>query len=302
MKKLIIITLIIIANSIQAQFFIEFNNGYAKGINNKKYFESENTYTNKDYYNLDTSNYSQYNLAQGFFIEPRVGYKINNWLSASVGFYYLVEKKDINFSNQSNKDFIDVYFVNDSTANAKYNNLVYNYNYSLKSQYGLTPEINIFKHFNNFCFQLNVGAYLSKMTIQYLVDSIKTEYNAGGDNSGGSGGIKKTSTYNNKHNLFGDINVSMRIGAEISYYMNNNLAIICKVYYNNLYFSPNKKETYYNYYNYFYTIYPSNTLGVSDTEVDETTKTVDIKGDNFGMNTLQFSFGIRYTFTKNKSE
>ena len=297
-----IIALVAITTTTHAQFYIEFNSGYAKGINNKKAFEEDNSYTNKDYYNLDTSNYSQYNMAQGFFIEPRVGYKITNWLSASVGFYYLIDKNNVNITHQNNDDFIDMYFVNNSTSNSLFNSSSYKKTYSIKTLFGFSPEIGFNKQFNKLNLQLNLGFIISKTVLNYSVDSIKTEYHAGADVSGSSGGLKKTTTNNYKHNLTRDYNITARIGLEISYAINKNISLTSKFYFNNLSFKPTNKETYYYYNNYFYTNYPSNTVGKNETEIDETVKEEPINGDTFRMNTLQFSFGVRYTFNKRKTE
>ena len=67
-KNYITIIILLITITAKSQLYFQFNSGYAKGINNKKYFDKENSYTNKAYYNLDTTNYSQYNLAQGFLL------------------------------------------------------------------------------------------------------------------------------------------------------------------------------------------------------------------------------------------
>jgi hypothetical protein len=307
MKKILLfLTLIIFVINTQAQFYLEFNSGYAKGINNKKYFESENSYTNKDYYNLDTSNYSQYNLAQGFFIEPRVGYKINNWLSASVGLYYNNNNKWNGYGNTikhfDNDDYVDMVYASDSVQNSSLNHSSFSSSFSSKT-ISINPDFSFNKKFNKFNIRLNLGLLISNTTIFFNTDTNKSVYNSSlvlTVDSLYEPEVKTVVQKNYQFKYSNNFNIAARIGIEVDYNISNNFVLLAKMYFNNLEFIPNKKQQIY--YNNKVVFQEKDNIINSYTELDEVVKEETIKGDTFGMSTLQFSFGIRYTFNKKKIE
>ncbi len=307
MKKLITILLFVFTIvNIQAQLYIEFNSGYAKGINNKKYFEKENSYTNKDYYNLDTSNYSQYNLAQGFFVEPRVGYKINNWLSASVGIYYNNNSKWNAYANTikhfDNDEYIDMIYVSDSGQNASLNHSCFSTSFSSKT-ISINPEVSFNKQIKNFNIKLNLGVSIYSTNIFCTIDTNKTNYNSSlilTVDSLYEPEVKTVVTKTHKFNYYNNYNVAFRVGLEFNYLINNNFSILAKMYFNNIEFIPNKREQFY--YSKEVVFQDKDNILSSYTELDEVVKQETIDGDLFGMNTLQFSFGIRYIFNKKNQE
>ena len=308
-KKYITILALLIAISAKSQFYFQFNSGYAKGINNKKYFDKEDSYTNKPYYNLDTSNYSQYNLAQGFFIEPQLGYKITNWLEFSLGFYYNNNYfvngygNSFDYEEPSTTITINEYYIDTTMAMISAKQDRYKTKYSSKV-YGITPQLSFKKKINKFEFALNIGLFISNTTIFLETDS--TNYNTG-YGIGISGPIDTTwefvnlgvtTTNKNNYEMSSKINISARIGLSLSYNINNNFSLYFNTFYNNLEFIPTKRKR----TNYFYREDGGYLYGTLSTKQSDEEITEDIEGDLFGMNTLQFSVGIRYIFGKtNKS-
>jgi len=304
------IIILLIAISAKSQLYFQFNSGYAKGINNKKYFDKENSYTNKPYYNLDTTNYSQYNLAQGFFVEPQVGYKITKWLEFSVGFYYnnnyLVNGYGNSFEYEEPPIMITLYEyqTNSTLVNIKQNRFKTKYSSKIL---GFTPQVSVNKMFGKFGIILSIGAFISNTSVYSISDSVS--YNTYGDlivsNSIDTlielNRIGYTNISKSNYTYYSKVNVSTQINFSLSYNIDNNIGLYFNVKFTNLVFTPNKR-TRTNYYltkeRYFNSIESQNTTTIqSDEEITE-----DIDGDLFGMNTLQLSFGIRYTFGKtNKS-
>ena len=295
-----ILLISILSLKTEAQFYFEINSGYAKGINNKKHFEKEESYTNKDYYNLDTSNYGQYNLAQGTFIEPKIGYNINNWLSVSVGGYCLLGNNTVNMYYNESDEFITLDFATDTQA--KLTESFYNNSFSLHNLYGITSGINISKQIKKIKIDFNAEIMFSKITLNYNSDTIKTVYSTTGNENGY---ISTKTIYIDKYKYYltNEINLSFQLGIDIYYSLTDNLFIFGKVAYNNLQFTPNKQIQYYHYSNSRYEYYRSDTHENSEVisnkeETNEIVSEKDIDGHLFGMNTLKFGLGVRYIFNK----
>ena len=300
-KKYITILALLIAISAKSQLYFQFNSGYAKGINNKKYFDKENSYTNKPYYNLDTSNYSQYNLAQGFFIEPQLGYKITNWLEFSLGFYYnnnyLVNGYGNNFKYEEPK----ILFSSDSSSEQiKTTQQKISSSYSSKT-YSFTPKLSVYKNFKKVIIGMSFGLSITKTYIYLHTD---TSNYRGYIDSGNYEDIEAFVTYKEEKNsdyiLTNSLYINYNIGINIGYKINNNFKIYLNSTYNSGEFIPNtitRTNTFEKTENIFFYDKINTTTNQSDEEITE-----DIEGYLFGMNTLQFSVGIRYIFGKtNKS-
>jgi len=300
-KSIISLLLIIVSTGIQAQFFVEFNSGYAKGINNKKYFEKENSYTNKDYYKLDTSNYSQYNLAQGFFIEPRVGYKINNWLSASVGFYYNNNYKWNAYANNFGYENTSTTFSNDSgTTLILVDKIQYKAEFSSKT-IGFTPKLTLYKKISNIEIGLSLGMLISKTIIYNNNDTLLSRNFIDATEDGyyynlESGYRSITQETNSRSTLSSNYIVTLLYGVNFIYHINNNFSFGLEVNYCNLIIEPDKKTTFYSFYEKKDKSYGGSSNIITE---EDTTETVsETNGNVYGMNNLQFTFGIRYTFGK----
>lgn len=295
------IILSIIFNSLQAQFSIEINTGYAAPL----YYTGKNKVYEQDYehrYKYRDTTFTEtrkYNMGNGISFGSAIGYQTKKGLKFGIDVFYL-NNKDINFLyNNFRKETYMQYSWNIEDdipiRYSKYEQYVAFY----ASRFSISPQIGYVHSFNKSFLEYSIGLSISDITVyanindysetittstldglQYDPDSLF--YNLIEHISMSKSNERIFTPYFQlKYNYKFNPNFSLSIAASASPFMSFNKD-------KGVFYYSSEREVYGDRETFYEREYNS-TFIVHPWEISE----------RYNLNVLNFSIGLRYTFVKN---
>lgn len=294
MKKTLFAALFLLFSiTVFSQFFIETEIGYAIPSNKTKFYNADIISVDNRIENVYDAEIIpiKFSIIQSPFLNISCGYKVNKW-EVALGFSY-GDNKSIKGFNRNNSYLIDrsIIWGNDGDDRIFNIRIIENHSYYTKGYY-LFPGISYLFAIKHITIQPLLGVSFRSLSIYetytresttFVLDSPEEEspnyvtqrYNY------------KSSFSNNFSNMF-----AIWSGLQISYNLNNNLDLSCKI-----------KCSLGNYYRVTertQTSYEKEFMG-NIQEFDDN-EYIYVTDKLFDTNTLNFSIGIRYTFYQSNNK
>ncbi len=292
LKSITLLVIVVIFPIIaKSQFFVELNTGYATPLSFIKYNDYKHLQANTyEYRNnverIDTSYsiFQKFNMGTGVFINSEFGYRLNNNLEFSLGFYYLDNNKFGAFYTPFNRNISRYsHFASEETDNYFYGTFD---NYFYSKRLSFSPNIAYSFIFNRFRIQPALG-----LSISYITLYRNAILNSTSNNNLGKNYIRQLEkrTGFKKNNHIG-ANFSVSTFFELNQKIEFKFSIVSCLFLN----SEIQKKTQY-YYSHYERLNGEVVINIVDKDVFDLSSN---EKEYFNLNTLNFSIGVRYYFNK----